>query len=99
MADEDIFSFILYLIHEIVINMSDSKNEAVARKYGMPEINEVQRIREIKMMDNFESGTNMETLYTENNIDPNIVDKSTSNYRKMNEKQMASCDDALEIML
>ena len=43
LTEEDIFLLSLYLIHEKVRNMSDSKNEDIVRKYGIPEINEEQR--------------------------------------------------------
>ena len=40
----------------------------------MPDMTEEQRTRARQMMEDIESVTNMETLYAENNIDPNIVE-------------------------
>ena len=43
--------------------------------------------------------TNMKHIFAEKSIDPNIVEESISNYKKMNDKQKYFCDDALERIL
>ena len=78
-------------MHEKVRNISDSNNEDVVRKYGIPEIDEEQRKRGRKILEDIESVTIMEK---------NICRKeSTSNYEKINNEQKSFCDNALEIML